>query len=92
MVPTKQDFLALQLGDQGEQRFILSAHGHITEDIDCIPIIDFGVPMLENVLVHLIHRGEWAPIVVPAFICLVAVEQVQISNVIVHPIPPQVIR
>ena len=49
-----------------------------------ITVIDLCVPVFKNILIHLINRGKRTVIIVPATVRLVAVEEMQVTNVIIH--------
>ena len=84
MIPSKEDLPPLELCDQCDECFISSPHGHIPKDINGISVGDLSVPMLEDIPVHFINGGKRSPIIVYTLTRLVPVEEMEVSNEVVH--------
>ena len=84
MISSEQDLSPLELCDQCNECFIFSSHGHIPKDINGVSVGDFSVPMLEDIPVHFINGGKRPPVIVYTLTRLIPVEEMEVSNEVVH--------
>ena len=84
MIPSEQNLLTFKLRDQCDECFVSTPHGHIPKNINGIAVGDLGVPMLKDILVHFSHGGERSPVIVHTLTRLIPVEEMEVSNEVVH--------
>lgn len=84
VIPSEQNLLTFKLRDQCDECFVSTPHGHIPKNINGIAVGDLGVPMLNDILVHFSHGGERSPVIVHTLTRLIPVEEMEVSNEVVH--------